>query len=194
MIPDVCVARDGPPRPGVVNSYDIRKACRTADQLLAPVACISLSNDGNCLLASCLDSSLHLVEAATGEHMMTYKGASIVCLRPIHPRIQHAHTCTHTQAHARMHTHTHLAIVRLSLCCGSAIARCSTCHVCTYAPTHPTAHPSNECGVSWWYLTFCCCVSQVTRRAASASGAASPGRTSSCTAAPKTPGCTSPVG
>eukprot|EP00750_Incisomonas_marina_P005543 INCI14006.1.p1 GENE.INCI14006.1~~INCI14006.1.p1 ORF type:complete len:239 (+),score=23.40 INCI14006.1:258-974(+) len=59
---------------GVVNYYDLRKGTRTSDQLLAPVSSIALSNDGNCLLVSCLDSTLQLVEVATGEPMMTYKG------------------------------------------------------------------------------------------------------------------------
>ena len=60
---------------GIVNYYDLRKACCLSDQLTAPVSWIALSNDGNCMLASCLDSTMQLVEAATGDHMITYKGS-----------------------------------------------------------------------------------------------------------------------
>lgn len=33
-----------------------------SDNLGQPVNCISLSNDGNCVLASCLDSTLRLLD------------------------------------------------------------------------------------------------------------------------------------
>lgn len=33
-----------------------------SDDLGQPVNCISLSNDGNCVLASCLDSTLRLLD------------------------------------------------------------------------------------------------------------------------------------
>ena len=33
-----------------------------SDYLGQPVNCISLSNDGNCVLASCLDSTLRLLD------------------------------------------------------------------------------------------------------------------------------------
>lgn len=33
-----------------------------SDNLGQPVNCIALSNDGNCILASCLDSTLRLLD------------------------------------------------------------------------------------------------------------------------------------
>lgn len=34
----------------------------TSDSLGQPVNCISMSNDGNCILAGCLDSTLRLLD------------------------------------------------------------------------------------------------------------------------------------
>lgn len=42
---------------GTVRTFDIRFGREISDDLGQPVNCISLSNDGNCVLASCLDSS-----------------------------------------------------------------------------------------------------------------------------------------
>ena len=41
----------------------LRYLCREiSDNLGHPVNCISMSNDGNCILASCLDSTLRLLD------------------------------------------------------------------------------------------------------------------------------------
>ncbi|KAL9662300.1 hypothetical protein QQ045_027133 [Rhodiola kirilowii] len=45
-----------------------------SDSLGEPVNCIALSNDGNCLLASCLDSTLRLIDRTTGGLLQEYKG------------------------------------------------------------------------------------------------------------------------
>ncbi|XP_039037206.1 WD repeat domain-containing protein 83-like [Hibiscus syriacus] len=38
-----------------------------SDDLGQPVNCFSMSNDGNCILASCLDSRIRLLDRSTGE-------------------------------------------------------------------------------------------------------------------------------
>lgn len=46
-----------------------------------PVTSVSLSHDGNCLLASSLDNSVRLFDKATGEMLSEYKGhTNKVCL------------------------------------------------------------------------------------------------------------------
>ncbi|KAH7667058.1 WD40-repeat-containing domain-containing protein [Dioscorea alata] len=44
------------------------------DDLKQPVNCVSLSNDTNCILASCLDSTLRLLDRSSGELLQEYKG------------------------------------------------------------------------------------------------------------------------
>ncbi|KAL3728871.1 hypothetical protein ACJRO7_033457 [Eucalyptus globulus] len=48
---------------GTVRTFDIRIGREISDDLGQPVNCISMSNDGNCILASCLDSTLRLVDS-----------------------------------------------------------------------------------------------------------------------------------
>ncbi|XP_057531004.1 uncharacterized protein LOC130809303 isoform X2 [Amaranthus tricolor] len=59
---------------GTVRTFDIRIGRELSDYLGQPVNCISLSNDGNCVLASCLDSTLRLLDRSTGELLQEYKG------------------------------------------------------------------------------------------------------------------------
>ncbi|VFQ93393.1 unnamed protein product [Cuscuta campestris] len=59
---------------GTVRTFDIRTGREISDSLGQPVNCISLSNDGNCILASCLDSTLRLMDRSTGELLQEYKG------------------------------------------------------------------------------------------------------------------------
>ncbi|XP_076923160.1 uncharacterized protein LOC143585205 [Bidens hawaiensis] len=59
---------------GTVRTFDIRMGRELSDDLGQPVNCISLSNDGNCVLASCLDSTLRLLDRTTGELLQEYKG------------------------------------------------------------------------------------------------------------------------
>jgi len=47
---------------GTVRTFDIRMGRETVDNLGHPVNCISLSNDNNCLLANCLDSTVRLLD------------------------------------------------------------------------------------------------------------------------------------
>ncbi|KAL9252884.1 WD repeat domain-containing protein [Drosera capensis] len=59
---------------GTVRTFDIRIGREISDDLGQPVNCISLSNDGNCILASCLDSTLRLLDRSSGELLQEYKG------------------------------------------------------------------------------------------------------------------------
>ncbi|CAA6663787.1 unnamed protein product [Spirodela intermedia] len=59
---------------GTVRTFDIRIGRELVDDLGQPVNCISLSNDGNCVLAGCLDSTLRLLDRTTGELLQEYKG------------------------------------------------------------------------------------------------------------------------
>ncbi|XP_058090969.1 uncharacterized protein LOC131237288 isoform X2 [Magnolia sinica] len=59
---------------GTARTFDIRIGRELVDDLGQPVNCISISNDGNCMLASCLDSTLYLLDRSTGELLQEYKG------------------------------------------------------------------------------------------------------------------------
>ncbi|XP_058179389.1 uncharacterized protein LOC131298106 [Rhododendron vialii] len=59
---------------GTIRTFDIRIGREISDDLGQPVNCIALSNDGNCILASCLDSTLRLLDRSTGELLQEYKG------------------------------------------------------------------------------------------------------------------------
>ncbi|KAL1824867.1 hypothetical protein ACET3Z_011645 [Daucus carota] len=59
---------------GTVRTFDIRIGREISDDLGQPVNCITLSHDGNCVLASCLDSTLRLMDRSTGELLQEYKG------------------------------------------------------------------------------------------------------------------------
>ncbi|KAJ6813546.1 WD repeat domain-containing protein 83 [Iris pallida] len=59
---------------GTVRTFDIRIGRELVDEVRQPVNCISLSNDANCVLASCLDSTLRLLDRSTGELLQEYKG------------------------------------------------------------------------------------------------------------------------
>ncbi|KAG5136648.1 hypothetical protein JHK82_021379 [Glycine max] len=59
---------------GTVRTFDIRIGRETSDNLGQPVNCVSMSNDGNCILAGCLDSTLRLLDRSTGELLQEYKG------------------------------------------------------------------------------------------------------------------------
>ncbi|KAJ7287919.1 hypothetical protein O6H91_11G021900 [Diphasiastrum complanatum] len=59
---------------GSVRTFDIRVGKEVIDQLWQPVNSIALSNDGKCILAGCLDSTLRLLDRDTGELLQDYKG------------------------------------------------------------------------------------------------------------------------
>eukprot|EP01018_Ginkgo_biloba_P018607 Gb_17555 [translate_table: standard] len=59
---------------GTIRTFDIRIGREIVDDLGQSVNCISTSNDNNCILASCLDSTLRLLDRSTGELLQEYKG------------------------------------------------------------------------------------------------------------------------
>ncbi|KAK9915970.1 hypothetical protein WJX75_006744 [Coccomyxa subellipsoidea] len=59
---------------GTVRRFDVRGGCVYVDQMHAPVTSMALSHDGNCVLASCLDTRLRLLDKASGELLAEYKG------------------------------------------------------------------------------------------------------------------------
>lgn len=64
---------------GTVRRFDVRMGCMDVDQLGAPVTAMALSHDGNCVLASCLDGRMRLLDKASGELLAEYSGAAPLC-------------------------------------------------------------------------------------------------------------------
>ncbi|CAE7820338.1 wdr83 [Symbiodinium microadriaticum] len=61
---------------GGLRHYDLRKGQLVTDQLLQPISSISVSEDGQCLLVSTLDSNIRLLEREDGSELATYSGHS----------------------------------------------------------------------------------------------------------------------
>lgn len=59
---------------GTVRRFDVRMGCMDTNQLGAPVTAMALSHDGNCVLASCLDGRMRLLDKASGELLAQYTG------------------------------------------------------------------------------------------------------------------------
>jgi len=59
---------------GCVRNYDLRIGRLRTDFLDQPCTSVTLSNDGNCLLISSLDSSIRLFDKQSGELLGDYKG------------------------------------------------------------------------------------------------------------------------
>ncbi|KAI5399841.1 hypothetical protein KIW84_064970 [Lathyrus oleraceus] len=59
---------------GTVRIFGIRIGREISFSFGQSVNCISLSNDGNCILAGCLDSTVRLLDRTTGELLQEYKG------------------------------------------------------------------------------------------------------------------------
>ena len=59
---------------GTVRQFDIRMGMMFTDTLHESVTGIAVSHDSNCILASCLDNSVKLLDKASGELLATYTG------------------------------------------------------------------------------------------------------------------------
>ncbi|GJD09852.1 NADH-cytochrome b5 reductase 1 [Galdieria sulphuraria] len=59
---------------GYLRLYDIRTGYILMDYLGPPVGKCCFSHDGNCILASCLDSCLRLIDKSNGDCLAQYKG------------------------------------------------------------------------------------------------------------------------
>ncbi|CAK0757293.1 hypothetical protein CVIRNUC_002528 [Coccomyxa viridis] len=62
---------------GTVRRFDVRMGCMDVDRLGAPVTAMALSHDGNCVLASCLDGRMRLLDKASGELLAQYTGHKV---------------------------------------------------------------------------------------------------------------------
>ena len=62
---------------GTVRRFDVRMGCMDVDQLGAPVTAMALSHDGNCVLASCLDARMRLLDKASGQLLAQYSGTDL---------------------------------------------------------------------------------------------------------------------
>ena len=59
---------------GTVRRFDIRSGMLYSDSLGQAVTQVALSHDGNCVLASCLEVGLRLLDMASGELLARYAG------------------------------------------------------------------------------------------------------------------------
>mmetsp|Transcript_7266 Transcript_7266/g.17453 ORF Transcript_7266/g.17453 Transcript_7266/m.17453 type:complete len:309 (+) Transcript_7266:170-1096(+) len=59
---------------GTVRRFDVRMGALYTDELHVPVTHLALSNDGNCVLANCMDSTLRLLDKESGELLASYRG------------------------------------------------------------------------------------------------------------------------
>ena len=59
---------------GTVSTFDVRAGVVRRDKLGVAVTCVSPSNDGACVLVSCLDDAIRLLESANGMVLNTYSG------------------------------------------------------------------------------------------------------------------------
>jgi mitogen-activated protein kinase organizer 1 len=59
---------------GVVRSYDLRKGLLKCDDCGCAITNMARTHDGQCLVISCLDGTIRLIELDTGELLNTYSG------------------------------------------------------------------------------------------------------------------------
>lgn len=66
---------------GTVRQFDIRMGMMFTDTTHDSVTGIAISHDGNCVLASCLDHSMKLLDKASGELLATYTGEAVPLIK-----------------------------------------------------------------------------------------------------------------
>lgn len=108
---------------GTVRQFDVRMGMMFTDTLHEAVTGIAVSHDGNCVLASCLDNSMRLLDKASGEQLASYTGvigaicvikqcnpgcSSVACLSCILPAWIHGSNDDHLEWHAQEMMHTWL--------------------------------------------------------------------------------------
>ncbi|GLC44480.1 hypothetical protein PLESTB_000068800 [Pleodorina starrii] len=59
---------------GTVRRFDVRAGRAIADQLHHPVTGLALTRDGLCALSACTDSTLRLLDVASGQQLAAYRG------------------------------------------------------------------------------------------------------------------------
>ena len=88
---------------GTVRQFDIRMGMTFTDSLHESVTGIAVSHDGNCVLASCLDNSMKLLDKASGELLATYTGECASHLTTPATSLHSAssdYACMHAYLHA----------------------------------------------------------------------------------------------
>lgn len=59
---------------GKIRLYDLRSCTVSTDDLPSPVSCVHFTYDNQCILASCMNSSLILLDKETGEVLQVFRG------------------------------------------------------------------------------------------------------------------------
>ncbi len=59
---------------GKIRTYDIRSGKLKEDTIGVAITSLKISNDGNCMLCSCLDETIKLLDKSNGELLNEYKG------------------------------------------------------------------------------------------------------------------------
>lgn len=59
---------------GIIRHYDIRVGQLTSDKIGIPITYLSITSDEQCLLASCSDEAIRLIDIEGGEILTEYKG------------------------------------------------------------------------------------------------------------------------
>lgn len=59
---------------GRARRYDLRMGMMFSDNIGKPVSCVNFTRDGQCVLISCMDSTLKLIDKDTGDSLAEYKG------------------------------------------------------------------------------------------------------------------------
>ena len=59
---------------GTVRTFDLRRARALTDALHDPVTCVTLSRDGKCVLAGCMNGAVSLLEKGSGARLNVYLG------------------------------------------------------------------------------------------------------------------------
>jgi mitogen-activated protein kinase organizer 1 len=59
---------------GTVRRFDVRMGLEVSDSLGAAVTSVSVSGDGLCILASCMDGTVKLLDKSGGDLLASYSG------------------------------------------------------------------------------------------------------------------------
>lgn len=62
---------------GIVRSYDLRKGVIHCDDVKSPITGMTPTRDGQCLVISCLDGCIRLMELESGQLLNTYKSSHV---------------------------------------------------------------------------------------------------------------------
>lgn len=59
---------------GTIRQYDLRMEKLTADQIGKPITHISLTKDGQCVVAACEDDTIRLIDTDSGDELQKFTG------------------------------------------------------------------------------------------------------------------------